>query len=197
MISMNTKKALIVIAGLAVFALITLFVLDNFEAENNEEYTYPTSGEYTSYEINHVVRGYENTVSEITEYGLTDEEKQALFDEYNEQKAFEAEYQEARAIAESDNDNSNDFVEAEEARIEKYCDEYGFESCYNIKYTCGTEWECHLVTIECEDYDYEPAKEINWGKKYGCDEWEVIVAEEDFDIRDVDESYLEGYGWQW
>lgn len=194
---MNTKKALIVIAGLAVLTLITLFVLDSSQTEENIEYTYLTSGEYTSYEIEHVVKGYENSVYESTEYGLTDEEKQALFEEYNEQKAFEAEYQEARATAESDNDNSNDFVESEEDRIEAYCDEEGFLSCANIKYTAEDEYTYHLVTIVCEDYDYDPAKEINWGKKYGCDDWEVTVAEEDFDIREVDESYWEGYGYVW
>lgn len=193
----QTLKLIFSIGCLAVLVLSILLFIDSSQTEENIEYTYTTSGEYTSYEINHIVKGYENTVSEITEYGLTDEEKQALFDEYNEQKAFEAEYQEARAIAESDNDNSNDFVEAEEDRIEAYCDDEGFLSCANIQYTCGSEYDCHLVTIKCEDYDYDPAKEINWGKKYGCDEWEVTVAEEDFDIRTVDESYWEEYGWQW
>ena len=182
------------IAALAIIILLALFVLDYSQTEETETtYTYPTSGEYTSYEVEHVVRGYEGSVSEITEYGLTDEEKQAIFDSYNEQKTFEEEYDEARDTASGDDDQS--FTESEEDRIEEYCSSYGFESCYNIQYTCDTEYECHLVTITCDDYDYDPSKEISWGKKYGCDSWNVVVAEEDFDIREVTEDYYENYGW--
>lgn len=192
------KKTLQIIQGIAALAIIillALFVLDYGETEESEiEYTYPTSGEYTSYEIEHIVRGYEGAQYESTAYGLTDEEKQAIFEEYTSRKTFEAEYEEARAIASGDNDQT--FVESEEDRIEQYCSDSGFASCYNIQYTCDTEYECHLVTITCDDYDYDPSKEISWGKKYGCDEWVVEVAEEDFDIRLVDESYWENYGWQ-
>lgn len=191
----QTLKLIQGIAALAIIILLALFVLDYNETEETETtYTYPTSGEYTSYEVEHIVRGYEGAQYESTAYGLTDEEKQAIFEQYNERKTFEAEYEEARAIASGDTDQT--FVESEEDRIEAYCSDYGFASCYNIQYTCGTEYECHLVTITCDDYDYDPSKEISWGKKYGCDAWVVEVAEEDFDIRTVDESYYESYGWQ-
>ncbi len=192
---MKTTTALVSLACLAVLALMGILILSAPETEEQETiYTYPTSGEYTSYEVEHIVRGYEGAQYESTTYGLTDEEKQAIFEEYNERKTFEAEYQEARNIAETDT-NGQSFTESEEDRIEQYCSENGFESCYNIQYTCETEWECHLVTITCDDYDYDPSKEISWGKKYGCDEWNVEVEEEDFDIRSVDESYWESYGW--
>lgn len=191
------KQTLKLIGGIAILALIvlsTLFILDSSETSEQEiTYIYPSSGEYTSYEIQHIVKGYEGAEYESTEYGLSDQQKQEMFESYREQENAIAGYQEAREIAEEDAKQS--FVESEEDRIEAYCDENGFESCYNIRYTCETEYECHLVTIECEDYDYDPQKEITWGKKYGCDEWKVTVGEEDFDIRVVDESYWEGYGW--
>jgi hypothetical protein len=192
---MKQLKLIQGIAALAIIILLALFVLDYNETEEAEvSYTYPTSGEYTSYEVEHIVRGYEGAQYESTAYGMSDEEKQALFEEYNEMKTFEAEYEEARDIASGDDDQT--FAESEEDRIEQYCSDYGFESCYNIQYTCETEWECHLVTITCDNYDYDPSKEISWGKKYGCDEWIVEVEEEDFDIRYVDESYYDAYGWQ-
>jgi hypothetical protein len=192
---MKQLKLIQGIAALAIIILLALFVLDYNETEEAEvSYTYPTSGEYTSYEVEHIVRGYEGAQYESTAYGMSDEEKQALFEEYNEMKTFEAEYEEARDIASGDDDQT--FAESEEDRIEQYCSDYGFESCYNIQYTCETEWGCHLVTITCDNYDYDPSKEISWGKKYGCDEWIVEVEEEDFDIRYVDESYYDAYGWQ-
>lgn len=190
---MNTKQAFIIFAGVAVLALIALFLVNLFSiSEQTIQYTYPAEGESTVYEISTVP---ENTVSEITDYGLSDEEKQAVFEKYRQEQDWAAEYQEARDTAESDTADS--FVESEEARIEAYCDENGILGCADIKYTCGTEYECHLVTITCKDSEYDPAKEINWGKKYGCDEWDVTVAQDTFDIRNVDSSYWEGYGWQW
>ena len=189
----RTLQFIFGIGLLAFFALTVLLFMDGTETSQEIEYTYPTEGTYTSYEVEHVVKGYEGAQYESTDYGLTDEEKQTIFEEYNELKTYEAEYDEARDIASGDDDQT--FVESEEDRIEEYCSEYGFEACYDFEYTCETEWECHLVTITCDDYDYDPAKEISWGKKYGCDSWNVVVAEEDFDIRTVDESYYESYGW--
>ncbi len=189
----QTLKLIFGIGLLAFFTLAVLLLMDSAETEEEIEYTYPSEGSYISYEVEHVVKGYAGSSTEITEYGLTDEEKQAIFEQYNEMKTFEAEYDEARDIASSDDDQT--FAESESDRIEQYCSDYGFEACYDFKYTCETEWECHLVTITCEDYDYDPYKEISWGKKYGCDSWVAQVAEEDFDIRTVDESYYESYGW--
>lgn len=191
----QTLKLIFGIGLLAFFALAVLLFMDSSETEEEIEYTYPSEGSYTSYEVEHIVKGYAGSSTEITEAGLTDEEKQAIFEQYNEMKTFEAEYEEARNIAETDT-NGQSFTESEEDRIEQYCSDNGFEACYDFKYTCETEWECHLVTITCDDYDYDPSREISWGKKYGCDEWNVEVAEEDFDIRYVDESYYENYGWQ-
>ncbi len=190
----QTLQLIFGIGFLALFALTVLLFMDSAETSQEIEYTYPSEGTYTSYEVEHVVKGYEGAQYESTDYGLTDEEKQAIFEEYNELKTFEEEYDEARAIAASDDDQT--FAESEEDRIEEYCSLYGFEACYDFQYTCETEWECHLVTITCDDYDYDPAKEISWGKKYGCDAWNVVVAEEDFDIRFVDESYWEEYGYR-
>ncbi len=181
--------------AIGILAALTLVILQSSEQEQEMRYIYPTSGEYNSYEVTHTTKGYVNTVYESTEYGLTDAEKQAMFEQYAEQENAIAEYQEARAIAEAD--KSESFEEAEEQRIAEYCEEEGIESCYNIKYTCGTKYECHLVTIECEDYDYEPWKEINSGSKYACEEWKVTVDTADFDIREVDERYWENYGYQW
>ncbi len=194
----NMKKTLQFVGGIAALAIIillTIFVLDYSERKETEIiYKYPTTGEYSTYKIDHIVQGYEGAWYESTIYGMSDEEKQELFEEYRQQKDLEAEYQEARAIAEKDDDRT--FTESEEDRIEQYCFDYGFESCYNIKYTCETEWECHVVTITCDDHDYDPSKEISFGKKYGCDEWNVEVTEEVFDIRSVDNGYLDDYGWQ-
>lgn len=156
-------------------------------------YTYPVSGTYTSYEVRHSSKGYINSVYEYTEYGLTDAEKQAMFEESRTREDALAEYQEARAIAEADNADS--FEEAEEQRIEEYCKEEGIGSCYNIKYTCKTEYRCYLVTIECDEPQYEPYKEM-YDAKYACKEWKVTVDNE-FDIRDVDETYWQNYGYEW
>lgn len=205
---MKTKLAFTFVSGLAVLTVLTIisiflfFLVDTFFVSEQapdyvSDYVSQSERKYITYEISHVPKGYENSVYDITVSGLSDEEKQALFDEWRQQEDWAEEYEEARAIAENDNTNTNNFVEAEEVRIEEYCDEEGFLSCYNIKYTCGTEWECHLVTIECRDDNYDPYKEMQFGKKYSCDEWEVTVEEDSFDIRDVDESYWDGYGYQW
>lgn len=189
------RKLLAMIMTIGVLAALAVVILDNSEPEQKITYTYPASGTYTSYEVTHSSKGYSNTIYESIEYGLTDAEKQAMFEQYAEQKNVIAEYQEARAIAEAD--KSESFEEAEEQRIAEYCEEEGIESCYNIKYTCDTEYECHLVTIECEDYDYNPWKEINSGSKYACKEWRVSVDTADFDIREVDERYWQNYGYMW
>lgn len=190
----QTLKLVFGIGCLALFALVILLLMDTSQTKTDIEYVYPSEGTYTSYEVEHIVRGYEGAQYESTAYGLTDEEKQKIFEAYNTRKTFEEEYDEARDIASGDDDQT--FAESEEDRIEQYCSDYGFESCYNIQYTCETEWECHLVTITCNDNDYDPAKEISYGKKYACDEWNVVVEESDFDLRSVDENYYEDYGWQ-
>ncbi len=186
---MKTLKLLFSILFLLVVALSILLFVDNSE---ETQYTYPTDQAMTTQEI---VTNQEDTTMEITDYGMSDEEKQELFDEYRAREDGAAEYAEARAVAQGDNDQS--FSEAEEDRIEQYCDDEGFESCYNIQYTCEDKYECYLVTITCEDYDYDPYKEIQYGKKYGCDDWNVVVEENSFDIRDVEESYWSSYGYVW
>lgn len=180
--------------AIGVLGALALAFLIYTEPENQPiTYTYPTSGQYTSYEVTHSSKGYLGSVSEYTEYGLSDAEKQAMFEQYAEQEANIAEYQEARAIA--DADEADSFEEAEEQRIEEYCEEEGFGSCYNIKYTCKTEYTCYLVTIECDESQYDPYKEM-YDAKYACKEWKVTV-DNDFDIRTVDESYWENYGYVW
>ncbi len=178
---------------IGILAALAIVVLDNSEEEQEITYTYPTSGEYTSYEVSHSSKGYLGTVSEYTEYGLTDAEKQAMFEQYREQENTIEEYKQARAIAEADKADS--FEESEQDRITEYCEEQGFASCYNIKYTCQTEYTCYLVTIECDDYDYDPYKEM-YDAKYACKDWKVTVDTE-FDFREVDSDFWENYGYVW
>jgi hypothetical protein len=187
----NDLDTLALIWSIAVVALMGVFLLHSSIDSTNEVYTTPT-GSYESYDVDHVVKGYQGSVSEVTDYTLTDAEKQEMFDSYREQKNWATEYEEARSIASSDGADS--FQEAEEDRIEEYCEDEGYVSCHDMKYTCD-EYNCYLVTITCEDADYSPTKELQWGKKYGCDEWEVTVDDRSFDIRDVDSSYYEGYGY--
>jgi len=190
------KKLLAMIMGIGTIALLALAILIYTEpAEQPVIYTYPTSGEYTSYEVTHSSKGYIGSVSEYTDYGLSDAEKQVMFEQSIEEQNALAGYEQARAIAEADEADS--FEQSEEQRIAQYCEDEGLGSCYNIKYTCSTEYECQLVTIECEDYDYDPWQEINDGKDYACEDWKVTVETNDFDLRDVDYSYWENYGYQW
>ncbi|PIN80410.1 hypothetical protein COV16_00950, partial [Candidatus Woesearchaeota archaeon CG10_big_fil_rev_8_21_14_0_10_34_8] len=130
------KDILALIWGIAVLALMGVFLLhSNISTDNTDivEYIVQSEGSYTSYEVEHTVSGYKGSIYESTTYDLTDEEKQELFNIYREQEDWKAEYQEARNLAESD--SADDYIEAEEDRIEEYCDEYGYESCYNIQYT--------------------------------------------------------------
>ena len=193
---MKTTTALMFIASIAVLAVMTLFLLNSPNATHTEtSYTYPTDATSTSYEIEHIVKGYEGSQYESTEYGMSDAEKQAAFEKYQAQQTAAAEYEEARAIAE--NDEQESFEDAEASRIEQYCSDEGVLNCADIKYTCESEYDCHLVTIECDDSSYDPDKELSWGKRYECDDWQVTVATERFDLRTTDFSYWEGYGYSW
>ncbi|MFA6888831.1 MAG: hypothetical protein WC254_05030 [Candidatus Woesearchaeota archaeon] len=191
---MNKILALIMTVG--VVAAVALAILIYSEPEQQPiTYTYPVSGEYTSYEVIHSSKGYLGSVSEYTDYGLSDAEKQAMFEQSIEEQNALAGYEQARAVAEADTADS--FEQSEEQRIAEYCEDEGLGSCYNIKYTCDTQYYYHLVTIECEDSSYDPWKEINQGKDYACDEWKVTVDTTDFDVRENDESYWENYGYMW
>lgn len=194
---MKTTTALMGIGSIAVLALMLVFILDSSSPQEQDEitYIYPTEGEYTSYEVEHIVKGYEGSQYEVTEYGISDAEKQALFEESQTQKTAIAEYQEAREIAESDTIES--FEKSEEERIEQYCSDNGVIECADIKYTCETEYGCRLVTIACDDSSYDPDKEISWGKRYGCDDWQVTVSTDSFDLRTIESSYWESYGYNW
>ena len=188
------KQTLELIFGIGILAVFALSILLFVDSDSTEvPYTYPTEGIYLTFAVDETKNTYTNSVYEATDYYVSDEEKQALFEEYRQQQNWAAEYNEARNIAEGD--GADDFQEREEDRIEDYCDEEGYLSCYNIAYTCQ-EYTCYLVTITCEENGYDPQKEITWGQKYGCDEWDVNVDTDDFDIRDVDESYWEGYGYK-
>ena len=73
---MKTLKLLFSILFLLVVALSILLFVDNSE---ETQYTYPTDQAMTTQEI---VTNQEDTTMEITDYGMSDEEKQELFDEY-------------------------------------------------------------------------------------------------------------------
>jgi hypothetical protein len=181
----QTLAMIITIGFLAALALGVLVYIDAEPTSNSLNYY------YTTVEITN--QGYALSTSDVTTYELTDAEKQTLFEEARTRENAIAEYQEARAIAEADTADS--FEEAEEDRIAEYCEEEGFASCYNIKYTCETEYTCYLVTIECDDSQYDPYKEI-YDAKYACKDWKVTVDTE-FDFREVDENYWENYGYVW
>jgi hypothetical protein len=195
---MKELDTLALIWCIAVVAIMGVFMLHDSSSIIDTSYSTPStastpSGSYESYELEHNVKGYLGSVTEVTDYTLTDEQKQEIFDEYRQQEDWEAAYDEARWMFDDEREDS--FQEEEEDRIEEYCDEEGYMSCYNIQYTCDGYY-CYLVTIICEDGDYSPTKEMQWGKKYGCDEWDVTVDDDSFDIRDVHPSYYEDYGYQ-
>ncbi|MBI5072638.1 MAG: hypothetical protein HZC29_01420 [Thaumarchaeota archaeon] len=193
---MKTTTALMFIASIAVLAVMTLLIFNTSDTTNNQiTYTYPSEGTSTSYEIQHIVKGYEGSQYESTDYGITDAEKQAMFEQAQAKQTAIAEYQEARAIAESD--NTQTFQESEADRIEQYCSDNGVLKCADIKYTCDTEYTCYLVTITCDDPSYDANKEISWGKRYDCNDWQVTVAADSFDLRRTDSSYWERYGYEW
>lgn len=193
---MKTTTALMFIASIAVLAVMTLFLLNSSDnAQTEISYTYPSEGTSISYEVSHIVKGYEGAQYESTDYGMTDAEKQALFEQAQAQQTAAAEYKEARAIAESDKTQS--FKDSEADRIEQYCADNGVLKCADIKYTCDTEYTCYLVTITCDNPSYDPQKEVSWGKRYECDDWQVTVATDSFDLRTTDPSYWEKYGYSW
>jgi hypothetical protein len=187
---MKELDLLALIWCIAVMAVMAIFILHDSVAPTTI-ITDP-SGTYDSYEIEHIIKGYEGAQFTETSYTYTDKEKQEIFDSYRAQTDWAAEYDEA--LAKHADDTADSFQEAEEDRIEEYCDENGYISCYDIQYTCQ-EYACYLVTITCEDGGYSPLKEMEWGQKYGCDEWDVTVDDDSFDVRDVDESYYEAYGY--
>ncbi len=130
------------------------------------------------------------------QYDLTEAEKQELFDRAQARKEAQDKY-DAYTKAWS----KESFESLEEKRIEAYCEDNGFYSCYNIKYTCESETTCHKVKITCDDNDFDPAK-LSY-ERYEedlddeCDDYEVEVEEKTFNIEKVKDGYLDDAGYQW
>ncbi len=185
---------------LTLICAISLFLLNSCTTQDNfdwREYTFPTEYQHTTYTIEQEEDDYSAYTYIDEERDLTDEEKQEIFETARERKEALDKYETLTDVW-----SETTFEQEEEQRIEDYCEEYGFFSCYDIKYTCNSEYRCQKVYIECEDYGFDPSKLSH--QYYGqdkddeCRNYDVTVDEETFDIRKLeDDSFLDDAGFQW
>jgi len=148
-----------------------------------------------------VVRDYKTLTTSSMETSVyedtyTAEEKEAVFNEWKETNEALDKYNTLTDVW-----SRETFEEQEQERIEEYCEEHGFFSCYDIKYTCEDEYDCHKVYITCETRYFDPYELSHQfydrDTNDECRDWEVDVDEDTFDWRDVDDSFLEDAGYQW
>jgi len=186
-----------------IMLLITLYFASGCSSQGYEfdpnEYTFPDEFNTQVYEVYHEDEndGYEMTRYEYTPDYLTDAEQQAIFESWRIAREEQDKYD---TYAETWDKDS--FYVGEKKRIENLCEEEGFFGCYDIKYICEDEHDCRRVFSECEEGDFDPTKLVypdydNHNKRYDCDQWDVDIEDNEFDIRHVDEEFLEEGGYQW
>ena len=187
-----------------VLLIVTVYFASGCTSDSYEfdptEYTYPVAYTAEVYEVvhddqeMHQITGYTINAYEVDNGYLTDDEKQAYFDEWRTRKEEQDKYD-----SYFDAWDTEDYYISEQKRIEAFCEEEGFFGCYDIKYTCEDEYTCKRVFSECEETDFEPERLIynddgyhNKGKD--CDHWDIHIEDTDFDIRMVSQEFLDEGG---
>lgn len=120
---------------------------------------------------------------EHTEQFLTDAEKQALFEQQQQQREAIDEYQVRTKAWKTEEET----FEAEERRLEAYCNEEGYTYCNTLTYTCLEEHECNKVQLACEDSGFDRERFLRTlSRKYDCNDWEITVLKDDFNYNEID-----------
>ena len=186
----TSKSISISIAIIALFFTL-LFATSCSDNSNFKYVDIPTGYETQTYVVedqpNLYASSYADPYSiqtyEYVEDMYTEEEKQALWNEQQQQREGADEYA-ARTAAWKKPDSE---IKAEEQRIEAYCNEFGYLQCNSMTYTCLTEHECNKVQLECEDAGFDKERLIlTQDVKYDCNNWEATVFDEDFFYKDID-----------
>jgi len=149
------------------FFIGALFLVGCSPSQTNVDYTMPTHYTPVVYEIE-ASDPYEMDVYVIS--GPEPDDPMQQWRDWRTRTEARDSYETRLKVLE--NLDENDWIENEEDRIEKYCEDYGYRRCSHIDRTCEDDG-CHRVFVLCEDEDFDPERD----DPFDCTEYDVIVRE--------------------